>query len=69
MADLAEQLVLATVANRGGLRRLVQRTRRAGRALADAASLTATARARAELGEDRQGLGLVCASADMPRTR
>lgn len=51
-ADLAEQLVLATVANRSGLRRLVQRTRHAGRALADAATLTATVRARAELGED-----------------
>jgi hypothetical protein len=51
-ADLAEQLVLAAVANRGSLRRLVQRTRQAGRALADAATLTATVRARAELGED-----------------
>lgn len=51
-SDLAEQLVLATIANRSGLRRLVQRTRHAGQALADAATLTATVRARAELGED-----------------
>ncbi len=51
-ADLAEQLALATIANRGSLQRLVSRVRRAGRQLADAAAITATVRARAELGED-----------------
>lgn len=51
-ADLAERLVLATVANRGSLQRLILWARRAGRRLADAAALTATVRARAELGEE-----------------
>jgi hypothetical protein len=51
-ADLAEALVLATIANRGPLARLAHTARRAGRRLADAAVLTATARAHAELGED-----------------
>jgi hypothetical protein len=51
-ADLAEQLALASIANRSSLRRLAQRARRAGRRLADAAALTATVRARTELGED-----------------
>ncbi|HEY2767583.1 MAG TPA: ATP-binding protein [Solirubrobacteraceae bacterium] len=51
-ADFAERLVLATIANRGSLARLALRARRAGRHLADAAALTATVRARAELGDD-----------------
>lgn len=51
-ADLAERLVLASIANRGSLQRLATRARRAGRQLADVAALTATVRARAELGED-----------------
>ena len=51
-ADFAEQLVLSTIANRGSLKRLAHKARRAGRALADAAALTATVRARAELGEE-----------------
>lgn len=51
-ADLAEQLVLSTIANRGSLQRLAHRARRAGRRLADAAALTASVRARAELGEE-----------------
>lgn len=51
-ADLAERLVLASIANRGSLQRLATRARRAGRQLADAAALTATVRARAELGDD-----------------
>jgi hypothetical protein len=51
-ADFAEQLVLASIANRRSLQRLALRARRAGRQLADAAALTATVRARAELGED-----------------
>ncbi len=51
-ADLAEALVLATIANRGPLARLAHTARRAGRHLADAAALTATARASTELGEE-----------------
>lgn len=51
-ADFAEQLVLSTIANRNSLKRLAHKARRAGRALADAAALTATVRARAELGEE-----------------
>ena len=51
-ADLAEALVLATIANRGPLARVAHTARRAGRRLADAAVLTATARAHAELGEE-----------------
>jgi uncharacterized protein len=51
-ADFAERLVLATIANRGSLARRALRARRAGRHLADAAALTATVRARAELGDD-----------------
>ena len=51
-ADFAEQLVLCTIANRSSLKRLAHKARRAGRALADAATLTATVRARAELGEE-----------------
>ncbi len=51
-ADFAEQLVLCTIANRSSLQRLAHKARRAGRALADAAALTATVRARAELGEE-----------------
>jgi len=51
-ADFAEQLVLSTIANRNSLKRLAHKARRAGRALADAAALTATVHARAELGEE-----------------
>ncbi|HSZ69752.1 MAG TPA: ATP-binding protein [Solirubrobacteraceae bacterium] len=51
-ADFAEHLALATIANRGSLARIALRARRAGRQLADAAALTATVRARAELGDD-----------------
>jgi RecA/RadA recombinase len=51
-ADFAEQLVLASIANRSSLQRLALRARRAGRQLADAAALTATVHARTELGED-----------------
>ncbi len=51
-AELAERLVLATIANRGALQRLALKARRAGRALGEAAALTATAHASAELGEE-----------------
>ncbi len=51
-ADLAERIVLASIANRNSLQRLATRVRRAGRQLADTAALAATVRARAELGED-----------------
>jgi uncharacterized protein len=51
-AQLAERLVLASIANRKSLQRLALRARRAGRQLVDTAALTATVRARAELGED-----------------
>lgn len=51
-AELAERLVLATISNRGALRRLALKARRTGRALGEAAALTATARASAELGEE-----------------
>lgn len=44
--------MLATIANRGTLQRLALKTRRAGRALGEAAALTATTRATAELGEE-----------------
>jgi hypothetical protein len=50
--DLAESVVLGTVANRAPLRRLSRRARGAGRALADAASATAVVKAKAELGEE-----------------
>ncbi len=50
-AQLAERLVLATIANRGALQQLASKARRAGRALGEASALTATARASAELGE------------------
>src|SRR5437868_2294538 len=51
-AELAERLVLSTISNRGALRRLALKARRTGRALGEAAALTATARASAELGEE-----------------
>ncbi len=51
-AELAERLVLATISNRGALQRLALKARRTGRALSEAAALTASARASAELGEE-----------------
>src|SRR5437763_341536 len=50
--DLAESLIVATVANRPPLRRVLRRARAAGRALADAASVSAIVKAKAELGEE-----------------
>lgn len=50
--DLAESLIVATVANRPPLRRVLRRARAAGRALADAASVSAIVKAKVELGEE-----------------
>jgi uncharacterized protein len=51
-ADLAEGLVVATVANRRPAARLLARVRELAHSARDAATLTATARLKAELGED-----------------
>lgn len=50
-ADLAEGLAEAVIANRSALQRLLARVRETTGAVLDAASLTASARARVELGE------------------
>jgi uncharacterized protein len=51
-ADLAEGVVVATVGNRRPAARLLARARELAHSARDAAMLTATARLRAELGED-----------------
>jgi len=51
-AELAEALVAKAVSNRSALRRIVYRTRRAGRLLADAAETSAVVTSKAQLGEE-----------------
>ncbi len=51
-ADLAEALTLSVIANRGWLARLADTTRRVGRNVVDAATLTATTRVHTELGDE-----------------
>jgi hypothetical protein len=50
-SDLAEGIAEAVIANRGALKRLLVRAREAAGVALDAATLTASARAQAELGE------------------
>src|SRR5688572_28508962 len=50
-AVMADELSLALLANRSVLRRAVEEPRRAGRSLREALGVTATYRARADLGE------------------
>jgi hypothetical protein len=52
VAELAEVLVAATLANRSALRRLIHQTRRAGRFVADAVHTAAVIKTKAELGEE-----------------
>lgn len=51
-AELAEALVVATIANRSALRRVVYQTRRAGRLIADALQTSAVLKSKAQLGEE-----------------
>ena len=51
-AQLAEALVTGTIANRSAIRRLLHRTRRAGRAVLGVAEQSAEIKIKSELGED-----------------
>lgn len=51
-AELAEALVVETIANRSALRRVLHQTRRAGRLIADALQTSAVVKSRAQLGEE-----------------
>src|SRR5205807_2245889 len=51
-AELAEALVLATIANRSVLRRALHQARRAGRFVADAMHTSAVLKSKAQLGEE-----------------
>jgi uncharacterized protein len=51
-AELAEALVVATIANRSALRRVLHQTRRAGRLIADALQTSAMLKSKAQLGEE-----------------
>jgi uncharacterized protein len=52
VAELAESLVAATLANRSPLRRVLHQTRRAGRLVADALQTSAVLKSKAQLGEE-----------------
>jgi uncharacterized protein len=51
-AELAEALVARTIANRSVLRRILHRTREAGRLAADTAGVSAVVKSKLELGEE-----------------
>ncbi|HEU0193860.1 MAG TPA: AAA family ATPase, partial [Gaiellales bacterium] len=52
VAELAEQLVAQTIANRSQLRKILHQARRAGRVLADTAGLAAVVSSKGQLGEE-----------------
>jgi hypothetical protein len=51
-AELAEQLVAQTIANRSQLRKILHQARRAGRVLADTAGVAAVVSSKGQLGEE-----------------
>jgi uncharacterized protein len=51
-AELAEVLVVQTIANRTPLRRILHQARRAGRLVADAAGMSAVVKSKTQLGEE-----------------
>ncbi len=53
-AELAEALVVQTIANRSALRRIVHQAREAGRLVADAAGVSAVVKSKTELGEEME---------------
>jgi hypothetical protein len=52
VAELAEQLVAQTIANRSQLRKILHQARRAGRVLADTAGVAAVVSSKGQLGEE-----------------